>query len=122
MRKRDEHPRSADFLETEKQPDISVVVTGSESVEGDTLDLRAQLNVKGTTPPMPLPTAVPVLDDGAVRLRAAGHHRQGGRRQRQFDGAAPPTRRPFPAASCSAGPASRTIGRMAERPLRILVY
>jgi polyisoprenoid-binding protein YceI len=70
MRKRDEHLCSPDFLEAEKRPDISVVVTGAESTEDDTLDLRAQLNVKGTTAPLPLPTAVAVLDDGAVRLRA----------------------------------------------------
>jgi len=69
MRKRDEHLRSTDFLEAEKYPDISVVVTGAESIDGDTVDLRAQLNVKGTTAQLPLRTEVAVLDDGAVRLR-----------------------------------------------------
>src|ERR1700754_4728319 len=70
MRKRDEHLRSTDFFEAEKYPDISVVVTGAESIDGDTVDLRAQLNVKGTAAPLPLRTEVAVLDDGAVRLRA----------------------------------------------------
>jgi polyisoprenoid-binding protein YceI len=69
MRKRDEHLRSTDFFEAEKYPDISVVVTGAESIDGDTVDLRAQLNVKGTTAQLPLRTEVAVLDDGAVRLR-----------------------------------------------------
>jgi polyisoprenoid-binding protein YceI len=71
MRKRDEHLRSADFLEAEKFPDISVVVTSAESIAGDTVDLRAQLTVKGTTAPLPLRTEVVVLDgEMAVRLRA----------------------------------------------------
>ena len=70
MSKRDDHLRSADFLEAEKFPDISVVVTGAEAIDSDTVDLRAQLTVKGTTAPLPLRTKVTVLDDGAVRLRA----------------------------------------------------
>ena len=70
VRKRDEHLRSADFLDAQRFPDISIVVTSSESIDGDTVDLRAQLTVKGTTAPLPLRTEVAVLDDGAVRLRA----------------------------------------------------
>ena len=70
IRKRDDHFCSADFLEAEKFPDISVVVTGAEAIDSDTVDLRAQLTVKGTTAPLPLRTKVAVLDDGAVRLRA----------------------------------------------------
>ena len=70
IRKRDDHLRSADFFEAEKFPDISVVVTGAEAIDSDTVDLRAQLTVKGTTAPLPLRTKVAVLDDGAVRLRA----------------------------------------------------
>jgi len=68
--KRDDHLRSADFLEADKFPDISVVVTYAEAVTGDTVDLRAQLTVKGTTGPLPLRTKVAVLDDGSVRLIA----------------------------------------------------
>jgi polyisoprenoid-binding protein YceI len=70
MRRRDDHLRSADFFEAAKFPDISVVVTNAESIDGDTVDLRAQLTVKDTTAPLPLRTTVTVLDDGAVRLSA----------------------------------------------------
>ena len=65
---RDKHLRSADFFDVEKYPDISVVVTGAEAVGGDTVDLRANLTVKGTTEPVPLQAKVAVLDDGAVRV------------------------------------------------------
>ena len=70
IRKRDDHLRSADFFEVAKFPDMSVVVTGAESIDGDIVDLRAQLTVKGTTTPLPLRTKVSVLDDGAVRVTA----------------------------------------------------
>jgi polyisoprenoid-binding protein YceI len=70
IRKRDDHLRSPDFFEAEKFPEISLVVTGAEAVDGDVVDLRAQLTVKGTTAPLPLQTKVTVLDDGAVRLTA----------------------------------------------------
>jgi polyisoprenoid-binding protein YceI len=70
IRKRDDHLRSADFFEAAKFPDISVVVTGAEAIDGDTVDLRAQLTIKGTTAPLPLRATVAVLDDGAVRLSA----------------------------------------------------
>ena len=86
MSMRDDHLRSADFLEAEKFPDISVVVTGAEAIDSDTVDLRAQLTVKGTTAPLPLRTKVAVLDDGAVRLRAqAAIDRKDFRRRRQHD-------------------------------------
>ncbi len=68
IRKRDDHLRSADFFEAAKFPDISVVVTGAEAIDGNTVDLRAQLTIKGTTAPLPLRATVAVLDDGAVRL------------------------------------------------------
>ncbi|MGX9790433.1 YceI family protein [Mycobacterium sp. MMS18-G62] len=68
IRKRDNHLRSADFFEAAKFPDISVVVTGADAINGDTVDLRAQLTVKATTAPLPLRVKVTVLDDGAVRL------------------------------------------------------
>jgi polyisoprenoid-binding protein YceI len=70
IRKRDEHLRSADFFEAEKFPDISVVVTSAEGIDGDIVDLRAQLTVKNTTGPLPLRAKVTVLDDGAVRVTA----------------------------------------------------
>jgi polyisoprenoid-binding protein YceI len=67
---RDEHLRSADYFDAEKFPDISVVVTGAEAINGDTVDLRAQLTVKGTTASLPLRAMVTMVDDGAVRLSA----------------------------------------------------
>ena len=70
IRRRDDHLRSADYFEAEKFPDISVVVTSAEAIDRNTVDLRAQLTVKGTTTPLPLRTTVAVLDDGAVRLSA----------------------------------------------------
>ncbi len=71
LSKRDKHLRSADFFDVEKYPDISVVVTSAEGIGSDTVDLRANLTVKGTTAPMPLHAKVAVLDDGAVRVTAA---------------------------------------------------
>ena len=70
IRKRDDHLRSADFFEAEKFPDISVVVTSAQAIDGNTVDLRAQLTIKGTAAPLPLRTKVEVLDDGAVRVTA----------------------------------------------------
>lgn len=70
IRKRDNHLRSADFFEVAKFPDISVVVTGADAIDGDIVHLRAQLTVKGTTASLPLRAKVDVLDDGAVRLSA----------------------------------------------------
>jgi polyisoprenoid-binding protein YceI len=68
--KRDEHLRSADYFDAERFPDISVVVTGAETINGDIVDLRAQLTVKGTTAPLPLRARVTMVDDGSVRLTA----------------------------------------------------
>jgi polyisoprenoid-binding protein YceI len=68
IRKRDEHMRSADYFEAEKYPDITVVVTGAEASAGDTLDLRADLTIKGTTKPVVLKTKVTPVGDGGMRL------------------------------------------------------
>lgn len=68
IRKRDEHLHSADFFEAEKFPDISVVVTEATTVDGDTLDLHAQLTIKGTTKPLSLKTKVTPVGDGSMRL------------------------------------------------------
>jgi polyisoprenoid-binding protein YceI len=70
LRKRDEDLRSPTFLDVEKHPDISVVVTGAEPGPGDTLELQTDLTVKGAKAPMPMRAKVTVLDDGAVRLTA----------------------------------------------------
>lgn len=72
IRKRDEHMRSADFFEAERYPDISVVVTAGEPVDGNTIDLKAQLTVKGTTKPVELKTTVTPTGDGGMRLTAQG--------------------------------------------------
>lgn len=66
--KRDADLGSAKFFDVEKYPDISVVVTGADAVDGETVDLRAQLTVKTTTAPIALRAKVAVLDDGAVRV------------------------------------------------------
>lgn len=66
--KRNKHLRSADYFEVAKFPDISVIVTGADAIDGDTVDLRAHLTIKSTTAPIALRTKVAVLDDGAVRL------------------------------------------------------
>ena len=68
IRKRDAHLHSADYFEAERFPDISVVVSGADAVDGDTIDLRAELTVKGTTKPLTLRTKVTPVGDGAMRL------------------------------------------------------
>ncbi|OBA94005.1 hypothetical protein A5662_01695 [Mycobacteriaceae bacterium 1482268.1] len=67
--RRDKDLRAADFFDAERFPDITVVVTGAEAVNGDTVDLRAELTVKGTTKPLTLTTTVTPVGDGGMRLR-----------------------------------------------------
>ncbi|WP_123024165.1 YceI family protein [Mycolicibacterium stellerae] len=68
IRKRDEHLHSADFFEAEKFPDISVLVTGADPIDADTIGLRAELTIKGTTKPLELKTKVTPVGDGGMRL------------------------------------------------------
>ena len=68
IRRRDEHLHSGDFFEAEKFPDISVLVTGAEAVDNDTIGLRAELTIKGTTKPLQLKTKVTPVGDGGMRL------------------------------------------------------
>ena len=68
--KRDKHLRSAEYFDSARFPDISVVVTGAEAIDGDSVELRAQLTVKITTAPLPLRAMVARDADGAVRLSA----------------------------------------------------
>jgi polyisoprenoid-binding protein YceI len=68
IRKRDAHMRSADFFEAEKFPDINVVVTGADAVDGNTIGLRADLTIKGVTKPLELKTKVTPVGDGGMRL------------------------------------------------------
>ena len=70
LRKRDEDLRSPTFLDVDRYPDISVAVTGAEPGPGETLELQADLTVKGATAPMPMRVTVTAGDDGAVRLTA----------------------------------------------------
>jgi polyisoprenoid-binding protein YceI len=72
IRKRDEHLHSADFFDAERFPDINVVVTGADAVDGDTIKLRADLSVKGTTKPVELTTTVTPTGDGGMRLTGHG--------------------------------------------------
>lgn len=66
--KRDEHLRSADFFEAEKFPVISVVVSSADTVDVDTVGLRAQVTIKDTTRPVDLKTKVTPVGDGGMRL------------------------------------------------------
>lgn len=65
---RDKHMRSADYFEAEKFPDISVVVTDADVIDGDTIGLRADLTVKGVTKPVELKAKVAPVGDGGMRL------------------------------------------------------
>lgn len=68
--KRDEDLRRANFFDSERYPDISVVVMGGEPAGADYVMLDAELTVKGITGPLPLKAKVTPLDAGAVRLSA----------------------------------------------------
>jgi polyisoprenoid-binding protein YceI len=71
IKQRDNHPRSADFFEAEKHPDITVTVSGVDTSDGgDGLNVRAELSIRGNAVALPLPARAEVLDDGAVRLTA----------------------------------------------------
>ncbi len=69
IRKRDEHLHSADFFEAEKFPDITVLVTSADAVDTDTLELHAELTIKGRTKPVVLKTKVTPGGDGGMRLQ-----------------------------------------------------
>lgn len=66
--RRDRDLQSADFFDGEKYPEIKVVITHAEAVDGDTVDLHAELTVKGTTKPLTLKTKVTPVGDGGMRL------------------------------------------------------
>jgi len=68
--KRDEHLRSPDFFDTEKYPEISVVVTAVEPTGERTADLRATLHIRGTELPLPMSATINRLGDGAVQISA----------------------------------------------------
>ncbi|KUH83044.1 MULTISPECIES: YceI family protein [unclassified Mycobacterium] len=68
IRRRDTHLHSADFFEAEKFPVITAVISGADAVDGDTVDLRAELTIKDTTKPVTLRTKVTPVGDGGMRL------------------------------------------------------
>lgn len=65
---RDHDLRRSNFFDTDRYPDISVVVTSGEAAGGDAALLNAELTVKGITGPLPLRVDVTPLGDGGVRL------------------------------------------------------
>lgn len=71
IRPRDNHLRSADFFDAQNHPDIVVTVSGAQPGDGDTVDVRADLTIRGKTVALPLRATVTPLDDGAVRVTAA---------------------------------------------------
>ncbi|MFG1929099.1 YceI family protein [Mycobacterium sp. NPDC048908] len=70
LRWRDRHLRSAEYFDAQTFPAISVVVTGADTLNGDTVELKAQLTVKGATAPLPLRATLAMVADDAVRLSA----------------------------------------------------
>ncbi|MEB3030270.1 YceI family protein [[Mycobacterium] nativiensis] len=65
---RDHDLRRSNFFNSDRYPDIVVVVNGGEPAGGDAVQLDAELTVKGITGALPLRVDVTPLDDGAVRL------------------------------------------------------
>src|SRR6476659_5604620 len=112
LRKRDDDLRSPTFLDVDNYPDISVVVTGVEPGPDETLKLRADLTVKGTTAPMPMRARVALRDDGAVDLPGVPAHRMiaaaSAPGPRQIRRARPPRRQ------CPPAPRTRSISRPAR--------
>ncbi len=68
IKPRDNHLRSADFFDAEHHPDITVTVNGVDPADGDELNVRADLSIRGNTVPLPLRVKAALLDDGSVRL------------------------------------------------------
>ncbi len=66
---RDRHLRSPDFLNVDRFPAITVVVTETIPGDADITDLDSFITVTGTTTPLTLHANVELLDDAAVRLR-----------------------------------------------------
>ena len=70
--KRDTHLHSGDFFEADKFPDINVVVSGADPLDADTINLHAQLTIRGTTKPVDLKAKVTPVGDGAMRVTTQG--------------------------------------------------
>lgn len=65
---RDHDLRRSNFFDSDRYPDITVVVNGGEPAGGDAVRLDAELTVKGITGPLPLQVEITPLGDGGVRL------------------------------------------------------
>jgi Uncharacterized conserved protein len=65
---RDHDLRRSNFFDTDRYPDITVVVTSGESAGGDAARLNAELTVKGITGSLPLKVDITPLGEGGVRL------------------------------------------------------
>ncbi len=68
IKQRDNHLRSADFFDAEQNPDITVTVTGVDHADGDEVNVRADISIRGNTVALPMRARTALLDDGAVRL------------------------------------------------------
>ncbi|MEB3061730.1 YceI family protein [[Mycobacterium] zoologicum] len=65
---RDHDLRRSNFFDSERYPEITVVVNGGRPAGADAVALDAELTVKGITGPLPLRVDITPLDDGVVRL------------------------------------------------------
>ncbi|GFG70846.1 YceI family protein [Mycolicibacter senuensis] len=65
---RDHDLRRSNFFDTDRYPDITIVVKSGEPAGGDAARLNADLTVKGITGPLPLKVDITPLGDGGVRL------------------------------------------------------
>jgi polyisoprenoid-binding protein YceI len=68
IKQRDNHLRSADFFDAENHPDITVTISGVDPADGDELNVRAELSIRGNTVALPMRVRPEILNDGAVRL------------------------------------------------------
>jgi polyisoprenoid-binding protein YceI len=70
VRMRDKHLRSRDFFKVGRYPRISVVVTGADLGNTDSVGLEAFITVTGTTRPLPLQATVSSRGDDSVMVSA----------------------------------------------------
>lgn len=68
LKARDRDLRRANFFDSDRFPDITVVVTSGQFRDGDTVRLDSDLTIKGITGQLPLIVTVSRLEDGGVRL------------------------------------------------------
>ena len=66
--RRDRHLRSADFFDAQRFPEISVVVTAINPIEGRAAELRTSFTIKGITAPLPMPVTITELGDGSIEV------------------------------------------------------